>query len=251
LEGGIIIRTLQKFLARVPVLYRAILLVLGRGSVEKRLYLSLIRKGNTVFDIGANQGYFTILFSDLVGPSGRVHAFEPVPSTFARLSEAVQVAGCDNVTMNQLALGEIEKTASIFVPGDDGGQAAFVRHQHGSWEKADVQECAVEVARLDDYANGVSRIDFIKCDVEGAELLVLEGGANVLQRCRPILFLENDDRWMLDFGWSSSNVLQLLQEIGYTHFYSVGAVVEPLQQASGGGEALLCGFEEIRGVSAR
>jgi len=221
---------------------------LRRGSVEKRLYLSLIRKGNTVLDVGANQGYFTILFSDLVGANGRVHAFEPVPSTFARLSHAVEAAGCENVTVSQLALGEIEEKSSIFVPGDDGGQAAFVRHQHGSWEKADVQECVVEVIRLDDYASEFSRIDFIKCDVEGAELLVLKGGANVLRRCRPILFLENDDRWMIDFGWSSNSVLQWLQEIGYSYFYSVGAVVEPLQQANNGGEALLCGFEEIKGI---
>ena len=54
----------------------------GSGCLEKRVYLALVREGDVVFDIGANLGHFTLLFSDLVGRRGEVHAFEPVPPTF-------------------------------------------------------------------------------------------------------------------------------------------------------------------------
>ena len=83
-------RRLQHSLARRQDWYLRMLRWTGRGSLEKRLYLSLIREGDVVFDLGANLGYFTLLFSDLVGRGGEVHAFEPVPPTFARLRETIR-----------------------------------------------------------------------------------------------------------------------------------------------------------------
>jgi predicted methyltransferase len=69
-------------LARRPRLYSELLRTLGRGSLEKRTFLRAIRSGDVVIDVGANEGYFTLLFSDIVGATGEVHAFEPAEPTF-------------------------------------------------------------------------------------------------------------------------------------------------------------------------
>jgi predicted methyltransferase len=100
-------RSLQIWLARHPACYLRLLTWLRRGSLEKKLYLSLVRPGDIVFDIGANQGYFTLLFSDLVGPAGYVHAFEPVPPTFARLRARIeQGQRYRNVRLNSVACSQ-------------------------------------------------------------------------------------------------------------------------------------------------
>ena len=107
----------------------------------------------------------------------------------------------------------------MLLPRDDHGQAALVLHQDGSWKGAAdrVRSINVEMVRFDDYAASLGRIDFIKCDVEGAELLFLRGAETTLRRCRPKACLETDERWMESFGWSAIDVFQLLRQIGYTH----------------------------------
>ena len=79
-------RLAQRILAKTPDTYLRSLQLIRRGSFEKRLYLSLIRKGNVVVEAAAHTGHFTRLFSDLVGATGTVHGFEPVPETFGLLT---------------------------------------------------------------------------------------------------------------------------------------------------------------------
>ena len=101
-----LIRLVRRLFATTPRVYLATLKILQRGSPEKRLYISILRKGDVVIDAGANVGYFTMLFSDLVGAYGHVHAFEPVPATFSLLSENVRrFPHYANVSLNCAALG--------------------------------------------------------------------------------------------------------------------------------------------------
>ena len=86
-------RSAQVLLARHPLVYERLLRAAGRGSLEKRTFLRLLRLGDVVVDVGANAGYFTLLFSDIVGASGEVHAFEPIAPTFDRLSSMMDEAG--------------------------------------------------------------------------------------------------------------------------------------------------------------
>ena len=78
-------RSTQVLLARHPRLYSRVIASARPGSVEKKVFLQVIREGDVVVDVGANDGYFTLLFSDIVGANGAVHAFEPVTPTFDRL----------------------------------------------------------------------------------------------------------------------------------------------------------------------
>ena len=77
----------NSFLARNPALYSFLARFRKHVNYEKLLYLSKIKKGHTVLDIGANQGYYTSLFSILTGNKGQVHAFEPVPESFSKLEK--------------------------------------------------------------------------------------------------------------------------------------------------------------------
>src|SRR5262249_9407263 len=160
-------RVARRLLAKSPGTYLTALRALHRGSPEKRLYLSLIRRGDVVLDIGANIGYFTMLFSDLVGKKGEVHAFEPIPGTFGELSRNLgRFPGYRNVYLNCAALGDKSNRTKMSIPGSDAGQAALVCHRDGSWEGASIGSIDVEMIRLDEYAVHLPRIDFVKCDVE-------------------------------------------------------------------------------------
>jgi hypothetical protein len=182
-----LIRLVRRLFARAPQVYLATLKILQRGSPEKRLYISIISKGDVVIDAGANVGYFTMLFSDLVGPYGRVHAFEPVPATFSILSRNLQ------------------------------------RFPY--------------------------KIDLQKCHVEGAELLVLRGAESTLQRFRPKVFLEVDERWTSSHGWAPKDVIDFLRSVGYKHFYCNEPETESIEEERFSGSALLSTWEEVRGLA--
>ena len=202
-----------------------------------------------MIDIGANVGDFTMLFSDLTGNRGEVHAFEPIPSTFSLLSENIhRFPGYKNVYLNRMALGDKPQRTRMLVPRGDHGQASLVRHSDGSWKDAgkEIASIEIEMMRLDRYAERLGRIDFVKCDVEGAELLVLRGAQLTLRRCRPKLFLEIDDRWVRSFGWTTTDVLRYLREIGYSYFYGVDSAVTPLTEEEVWTGAVLCSWEELR-----
>jgi FkbM family methyltransferase len=241
-----LIRLVRRLFAKAPKLYLATLKALRRGSQEKRVYLSLIRKGDVVIDIGANVGYFTSLFSDLVGPGGQVHAFEPLPSTFELLSRNIRKFPAQkNVFSNCLALGERDEKSILFVPNEDHGQAALARHCDGSWTGNQIRAVNVEMIRLDWYAERLPRIDFVKCDVEGAELLALRGAESTLRRCRPKIFLEIEERWTSSFGWTAADVVRFLQEIGYQHFYRLGHQGLQIETSGMSAGGVLCTWEKI------
>jgi FkbM family methyltransferase len=223
---------------------------LRRGSVEKRLYLSIVQRGDIVIDAGANVGYFTMLFADLVGRHGEVHAFEPVPATFQLLSENIRrFPSYRNVRLNCAALGDRDQRTDILIPQGDYGQAALVRHRDGSWREAEIVSTNTEMLRLDQYAQHLARIDFVKCDVEGAELLVLRGGEATLRRCRPKIYLEIEERWTSSFGWNSSDVFRFLRDVGYTHFYSVESSGKRIEEVGYIGGGILCSWKEVSGLA--
>jgi FkbM family methyltransferase len=241
-------RMARRLLAKSPGIYLTALRALHRGSAEKRLYLSLIRRGDVVLDIGANVGYFTMLFSDLVGKKGEVHAFEPIPGTFRELSRNMRrFPGYRNVYLNCAALGDKSNRTKMFLPGSDAGQAALVCHRDGSWEGASISPIDVEMIRLDEYAVHLPRMDFVKCDVEGAELLVLLGGQSTLRRLHPRLLLEVNNCWMRSFDLASEDLFSFLRQLGYSHFYGVGPQLAPLG-ATAYSEVLCC-WEELSGLA--
>lgn len=225
--------TLDSLLTRTPGLYARLIRLRSAPNIEKIVFLSLVRQGDVVLDIGANFGYYTLLFSHLAGAAGRVHAFEPVPPSFAKLAaHLARGRRFDNVALNECALAEEEGTVTLFVPGTDLGQASIARHSFGSWESAtDVVPHASRALTMDGYlaSRGLASLSFVKCDVEGAELLVLRGARETLRRFAPILFLEVCPAWTASFGYEPPEIVRFLAGFGYRQFHLVREGLSPLQ----------------------
>lgn len=216
-------KILTDFLSRYPSLYRLVLRASGSRNVEKMTYLRLIKDGDTVFDIGANRGDFTVLFSSVVGPTGSVHAFEPVPPTFSALDERIK-AECRfrNVALNNHAIGDAEGVFQMQVPGGDFGQASLKSHAMASWTDRERQSYDCKVRTLDSYLeqHEVNRLDFIKIDVEGAELSALRGGQKTIDRFHPVIHCECMAAWTVAFDYTPADLVSFLRHHGYAHFYS-------------------------------
>jgi FkbM family methyltransferase len=140
-----------------------------------------LRPGHTFVDVGANHGYFSVLAGRLVGPTGRVFAFEPNPAVFEQLSEHVARNGLTNVTTERTALASQEGSLELFVSacaGNSGlssitpGSDAFTSGSLDRSSRVQVRATTFDRWRRD---RGVGRIDLMKIDVEGAEMLVLQG----------------------------------------------------------------------------
>lgn len=254
-------RSLLDFaLAQAPGLYAGLLKRRRRVNVEKLVFLSVVQREDAVFDVGANAGYYTLLFSHLVGRKGRVHAFEPIPETFAALTAALRREGhFGNVVANDCALGDREGVLPLFVPGSDFGQASLAQHGAGSWRepgKITRHECRVRT--LDGYAReSGARPTFLKVDVEGAELPVLRGGLKTLESCRPLLYLEVNPDWTRGFGYAPPDVPRLLAGLGYARFLLVDQEIRPLADpeaalaALSGSANLLCAVPGLHDARLR
>ena len=144
------------------------------GTYERhmqRLFCEHIRPGATVFDVGANAGFFTLLASKLVGDSGRVYAFEPLPRNLDFLERHVQLNELANVHVEALAIAATS------------GEAHFRIARHASMGGlSEGGALRVVTASLDDLiASGrVARPGFIKMDIEGAESDALRGATELL-----------------------------------------------------------------------
>jgi len=215
-------RTIQKILCRTPALYRNVLRLVGSKNIEKMTLLRLVKNGDVVFDIGANQGDFTVLFAGLVGEKGVVHAFEPVPPTYMNLRRRVaQECPLGNVSINNFGLGDSPGSFPINVPAGDFGQASLRTHNVGSWAKPDREVFSCDIKTLDSYVEetNLKRLDFVKIDVEGAELLALNGSQKTLQELHPVIQFEYYSPWTEGFGYKAENIIALVRSLGYARFY--------------------------------
>lgn len=156
-------------------------------SAEQEIFKQIISKGDVVFDIGANIGIHTALFSFLVGDEGRVMAFEPIDLIFERLQAMVNFNGLKNVFIYNVAAGDsCTETFVPFSPINIGGTTlSDSKSEEGTGKK-------VKVVRLDSFfpSEAVQRLDFIKIDVEGYEYFALKGMEALLYKFKPKLFLE-------------------------------------------------------------
>ncbi len=184
---------------------------------------NLCREGMTVLDIGANVGCHTLRLAKLVGPSGKVIAFEPAPGALSKLRRNVELNDFRNIVIEPLALSNEnrenqEVTLSCSWPISSAGIDASRLHplHHGYMTRV-----TVDFVTLDHYveSQGITTIDLIKLDVDGYELRVIQGGANTLRACKPIILMELQPWGLAEIGDNAEDLVSLLLELGYK-FYS-------------------------------
>lgn len=159
-----------------------------------------VSRNDWVIDVGANVGVFTARLSELVGPAGRVLAFEPVPTTFRILVHNSRLFRFPNVSFLNVALSDVAAEVGMAIPDSSTGLPALARAAIVS-KSSGVRALATEFS-----CNMIpSRVGFIKIDVEGHEQQVLAGLWSVIVRDRPRLLIEGQE----------SGISERLREIGY------------------------------------
>ena len=154
---------------------------LGTAELLKvRRVASILKPGMKCIDVGANVGYYTLIISVLVGPKGKVYAFEPLPKNLDYLERHIAMNRCSNVEIFDAALSDFEGEASFA----EGATRSMGHLDPGGTLK-------VRCTRLDTMlAEGaVTAPDFVKIDAEGEEVKVLEGAREMLRASRPPIFL--------------------------------------------------------------
>jgi FkbM family methyltransferase len=212
LQPGVFIR-----LADVTVIENEILRqgVFERETVD--LFSALLGPGMTVLDVGANIGQYTLIGAHRVGREGHVHAFEPTPRIAADLRANVALNLLENVTVNEVAIADAQGETLLFCtdPGSPGTNTIMnpVEHACGSVK--------VPTVTLDQYLveRGISSVDVMKLDIEGAELLALRGARDLLCADRaPVIVLEVNPRTLSLSGGGADQLLGLLDEYGYSYY---------------------------------
>lgn len=184
---------------------------------QHRALANLVTPGMTVLDIGANIGDVALHLAHLAGPTGQVHAFEPVPDVYRRLQEHVDANNLgDRVHTHTVALSDQNGTmtfAAADLHGRNQGQGSLVNQER---ETAAV-ELEVPTRTLDGMVDelGIDRLDLIKLDIQGGETFMLRGGEATIRRFRPVLVMEVEPEDLACLGRDSRDLVRQVTELGY------------------------------------
>lgn len=185
------------------------------GSAVSMLGRMLGSKSVAV-DVGANVGVYTLT---LARKCAEVHAFEPHPDVRYRLTENVRLNNLENVLISPYALSDTEGEAVLY-------SAAHANQGQASLEQRDdlVTPNRCRLQTLDNYVTevGLTRLDLVKVDVEGAEFDVLRGGAKTLATMHPMLYVEVNPVHLSRFGSTPEMVRDYLHDLGYQIWVNLG-----------------------------
>ncbi|BBW97631.1 FkbM family methyltransferase [Geobacillus icigianus] len=181
---------------------------------ETQFLLKKIQSGQTVFDLGANVGYYTLILAQRVGVNGVVHSFEPDSKNFSQLIENIHLNQLSNVVANQLAVSNNNGYVNLYSNSkENGGMKSFVQQSEYVYSQE-----KVATIRLDNYIeqNKIDKVDFIKADIEGAEMLAFQGAENLLSSSdAPDIMLEINPSSLSKLGFSDVELQKLLIDYGY------------------------------------
>lgn len=175
----------------------------------------LAADARTILDVGANIGLYAIRFAKRFAQA-RVFAFEPMPTTHAFLQRNVAAnAVGDRVSCFNFGLSDTSGTVDFFISPAAGTNASLLNVASAQ----DAQRVVGLTLTMDQWTvNQNVAPDFIKCDVEGAELLVFRGGYATLAQHQPIVFAELLRKWSKPFGYHPNDMLAYFADLGYQCF---------------------------------
>jgi FkbM family methyltransferase len=178
-----------------------------RRHPEMDYFTLLVRPGDTVFDVGANAGEYVFELSRLVGPTGKVFAFEPVAYNFSMLMATINKARLRNVTPFKLALSDRTGSRSMVIPDSSTGHHLLAKFAV-EWESG--RQETVQAETLDNLVKTgrVTSPTFVKCDVEGSAGEVIRGAAALIRDHKPA--------WLIEIWYQHE--FELMSDLGYRAF---------------------------------
>jgi FkbM family methyltransferase len=183
---------------------------------ETELVAQHVSKGDTILDLGANIGYFTLLFSKLVGDTGMVHAFEPDPNNFSILKKNIEINNIKNVVLNQKAVSDVSKKISFY-------RCDYNHAQHRVYPSSRCnEEIQVDAITIDEHFQSLNyskKIDFVKMDVEGAEYDAINGMSKTLKSNPGVkLLCEFSPKQIVEHNLKPEIVLEQLLDYNFKIF---------------------------------
>ncbi|WP_192346627.1 FkbM family methyltransferase [Algoriphagus sp. Y33] len=180
-----------------------------------------LKKGDTFIDVGANQGEYSLWAARKVGAKGRVVAFEPMQQLFDQLAENIRLNKSFHKTITPIKLGlSDQKGEVILYSSADSNEGTNTIY---NTEKFSIESGKIQLDTLDEQLKSlkINKVDFLKIDVEGAELQVLKGALNTLKQNRPVILLEINKDACIAGGYLPEDILTLLKPFNYS-FSKVG-----------------------------
>lgn len=190
----------------------------------------VVRPGDICLHFGGSDGRHSYLLSKQIGPNGKVHVYEPSNYSYAIMSRLIRWHGLKNVKPHNAAIGDHEGTMVLSVPRkmsghlgraygvvtEGGGSASDEKLATGN--KTEFVDQPTAVVSLDGLMakEGLPRVDFIRCDVEGAEINLIKGGKATIERDLPSLLIEiHPFSLQRNFGSSAEEVRDYFLALGY------------------------------------
>lgn len=183
-----------------------------------RLIQKNIKPNAIVFDVGANIGYYAIpLANHIKNSGGEVHAFEPVNSNYKSLEFAIERNQLTNVKANKIALGAEPGNIEIVLTEAGNSGNAVLSFNDNEFENNLIKE-TIPMTTLDLYMEkaNLDRCDFIKIDIEGAEIFFFQGGLKFIEKFKPIIYGEFNSYFLKKFGFTIIDIWKLIEPMGYT-----------------------------------
>jgi FkbM family methyltransferase len=200
----------------------------GFEDAEMAFAERMLRTGMTVLDVGAHHGLYTLLASKRVGSAGRVIAFEPSARERKRLRRHLRLNRCKNVVVESCALGDKRGEADLFVVEGREDWCNSLRTPQMD-ARTSTERVAVEPA--DDALRRlrIERVDFIKLDIEGAELSFLQGACRTLAKSRPVILAEVQDLRCQPWGYAAREIIGFLARANYCWFaLTANGILQPI-----------------------
>lgn len=203
---------------------------IANGTYERdyvNTFCQTVREGDTVLDVGANVGYFSLLASRKAGARGVIYAFEPAPKTYGRLLRNLRINQIENVVALELGLSDMEETLRLRIPKENPAEASIASQASSEvliGTRYAVNLVEVKLMPFDKFygERRMRGIDVVKIDVEGSELKVLRG-MNMALRSNPnvILFVEISPLLIELLDGKTVELVHLLRECGFVDAFAV------------------------------
>lgn len=160
-------------------------------------------------------GYFSKEFSSIHHASCHVYCFEPVSYNYNILTKVMREFS--NVTLEKISLSDTHEISDIYIPVKESGKIGPGLAHFGKEISRDYIIEKVTSIPLDDYikSNNINKIYFIKCDVEGAELIVFKGARGSIEKYKPVVFCEIHKDYCARMGYKPEDIFSFFSEMGY------------------------------------
>ena len=195
---------------------------------------SLVRPDDVCLDVGANFGWYTTLFAATCGERGLVHSFEPVPTTYRELGQNVSLLQSPEiVTLNNLALGDHEGEVSIDLGDGQASGFASIANENSTNDSGIKCRMTTLDAYLADKLLG-REVNIVKVDIEGAELMFLQGASSLFkQNVPPIMLVEMALAQTKDFGYTPDALIKKIDEMADYDHYAVNDTTGSVRKIDG------------------